>query len=288
IAGKQWSTRRRSTRTTAPTAPLASSSHMNQNRDWPGVPNRYRISCSSTVMRPKSMATVVVVLSGTMAVSSTPTDSAVMCCSVVRGGISEIAPTKVVLPAPNPPATRALSGMSSRGAGGGGRGLSTRTESIEQPSQDDVTGAAIAVAGPWQVDIEVAAVGQVTDEHPGHPHRHLEGGADLGQRLGPGAHLDDRPRLHLQRRRGGERAAAGGDDGLQGQLLAVTAGPAPGDGVDRHHPVGVPALVGAHRAIRSPGSEAAGSEAAGSEAAGSEAAGSEAAGRRAGVSMCPT
>src|SRR4029453_14715886 len=64
MAGKQSSTRRRSTRTTAPTAPLASSSHMNQNRDWPGGPNRYRISWSSTVMRPKSMAPAGVVLWG--------------------------------------------------------------------------------------------------------------------------------------------------------------------------------------------------------------------------------
>src|SRR5919206_276810 len=71
MAAKQSSTRRRSTRTTAPTAPRASSSHMNQKRAWPGVPNRYRISCSSTVMRPKSMATVVVVLPGTAATSST-------------------------------------------------------------------------------------------------------------------------------------------------------------------------------------------------------------------------
>src|SRR4029450_1949930 len=169
MAGKQSSTRRRSTRTTAPTAPRASSSHMNQKRDWPGVPNRYRISCSSTGLRAGAMATVVVVLSGTIAVSSTPTDRAVICCSVVSGGISEIAPTKGVLPARNPPATRTVSGMSSRRAGGGGRGLSTRTESIEQPSQDDVAGAAVAVAGPWQGDGPVAAVGQGGDEPPGRP-----------------------------------------------------------------------------------------------------------------------
>src|SRR5215217_3852903 len=163
MAGKQSSMRRRSTRTTAPTAPLASSSHMNQKRDWPGVPNRYRISCSSTVMRPKSMATVVVVLSGTAAVSSTPTDRAVMFCSVVRGGISDTAPTKVVLPAPNPPATRTLSGIRPRPAVGGGRRVSTRTESIEQPSQDLVTGAAVAGGGSGQVDLQVAGVGQVAN-----------------------------------------------------------------------------------------------------------------------------
>src|SRR5512132_3035302 len=196
MAGKQSSTRRRSTRTTAPTAPLASSSHMNQNRDWPGVPNRYRISCASTVMRPKSMATVVVVLSGTAAVSSIPTDSEVSCSSVVNGGISDTAPTKVVLPAPNPPATRTLSGISPRLLGGGRRWrVSTSTESIKQPSQDFMTDPAVAVGGCWQVDLQVAAVGQITDQHPGHPHRHPQGGADLGQGPGPGAQLDDGSRL---------------------------------------------------------------------------------------------
>src|SRR5918995_4034757 len=153
---------------------------MNQKRDWPGVPNRYRISCSSTVMRPKSIATVVVVLSGTMAVSSPPTDSGVMCCSVVSGGISDTAPTKVVLPAPNPPATRTLSGISSRLAGDGGRPGSTRTESIEQPSQDFMTGAAVAVGGSLQGGLPVAAVGEGADEHPGHPDPHPPGGADPG------------------------------------------------------------------------------------------------------------
>ena len=37
---------------------------MNQNRFWPGEPNRYRTSSSSIEMRPKSIATVVVVLFG--------------------------------------------------------------------------------------------------------------------------------------------------------------------------------------------------------------------------------
>src|SRR5215207_2534815 len=264
MAGRQSSTRRRSTSTTAPTAPRASSSHMNQKRDWPGVPNKYRISCSSTVMRPKSMATVVVVLSGTAAVSSTPTDRAVICCSVVSGGISEMAPTKVVLPAPNPPATRTLSGISSRlGGRGEGRRVSTRTESIEQPSQECVTGAVVAGGGSWQVDVQVAAVGQVADEHPGHPDRHLEGGADLGEGLGVGAHLDDGPRLHLQGGAGGQRQAGGRDHRLQGQVLADGAGPAAGEGVDRHHPV-----VGGHRIVRSGGAGPAA--------------------RQPGVSMCPT
>src|SRR4029453_4784620 len=251
IAGKQSSTRRRSTSTTAPTAPPASSSHMNQKRDWPGVPNRSRISCSSTVMRPKSIATVVVVLSGTAAVSSTPTDRAVMACSGVRGGISDPAPPKGVLPAPTPPATRTLSGIRSRLAGGGGRRVSTRTESIQQPSQDGGRGPALPVGGSGQVDPQVAAVGEVADEHPGHPDRHPQGGADLGQGLGPGAQLDDGPRLGLERGRGAGGLGGGGGHRLQGQLPAGGAGPSAGDGVDRHHPVDVGAVVGGPPGVRS-------------------------------------
>jgi hypothetical protein len=51
------------------------------------------------------MATVVVVLFGVFAKSSTPALASVITASVVRGTISETDPTKVVLPTPNPPAT---------------------------------------------------------------------------------------------------------------------------------------------------------------------------------------
>src|SRR6266705_3394559 len=78
---------------------------MNQNRCWPGVPNRYRIRPASRVTRPKSIATVVVVLSGTCERSSTSVLATVITASVVRGVISDTEPTKVVLPTPKPPAT---------------------------------------------------------------------------------------------------------------------------------------------------------------------------------------
>src|SRR5512139_3056968 len=58
----------------------------------------------SIEMRPKSMATVVVVLLGIWRVSSTPTPAEVMMASVVSGVISETEPTSVVLPTPKPPA----------------------------------------------------------------------------------------------------------------------------------------------------------------------------------------
>src|SRR5713101_5048279 len=89
-------------------APWMRSSHMNQKRCCPGVPNRYKISPASRVIRPKSIATVVVVLSGTPERSSTLSLAVVMTASVVSGVISETDPTKVVLPTPKPPATTIL------------------------------------------------------------------------------------------------------------------------------------------------------------------------------------
>src|SRR3954454_22360773 len=53
---------------------------------------------------------VVVVLVVTGPGSSTPTDSMVISASVVSGEISEIAPTVVVFPTPNPPATMIFTG----------------------------------------------------------------------------------------------------------------------------------------------------------------------------------
>jgi hypothetical protein len=60
------------------------------------------------VSRPKSIATVVANFPGTASVRSTPMAAAVITASVRSGSISETAPTNVVLPAPNPPATTIL------------------------------------------------------------------------------------------------------------------------------------------------------------------------------------
>src|SRR5215469_11891625 len=65
---------------------------------------------------PKSMATVVVVLAEPSRLSSTPTEAVVMSASVVSGAMSEIAPTAVVFPTPNPPAMTIFTG-SGVGAG---------------------------------------------------------------------------------------------------------------------------------------------------------------------------
>ncbi|ALG12724.1 hypothetical protein AOZ06_42965 [Kibdelosporangium phytohabitans] len=59
----------------------------------------------SSDTRPKSIATVVVDLSGVASRSSRPALASVITASVVNGMISETEPTNVVLPAPKPPAT---------------------------------------------------------------------------------------------------------------------------------------------------------------------------------------
>lgn len=92
------------------------SSHMNPNRSCPGVPNRYSFRVGSMVMHPKSMATVVVVLRGVWERSSTPAATSVIAASVVSGSISEIEPTAVVLPTPNPPAITIFTGSGGRTA----------------------------------------------------------------------------------------------------------------------------------------------------------------------------
>src|SRR5258708_12557663 len=81
---------------------------MNQKRSWPGVPNKYSVRLDGNVIRPKSMATVVVVLRATPVTSSTPMLRSLSVSSVRSGRISLIAETRVVLPTPNPPATRIL------------------------------------------------------------------------------------------------------------------------------------------------------------------------------------
>src|SRR5262245_7017973 len=60
------------------------------------------------VMRPKSRATVVVVLRSTPVRSSTPSEASVISSSVRSGGISLTEPTMVVLPTPKPPAITIL------------------------------------------------------------------------------------------------------------------------------------------------------------------------------------
>src|SRR5690606_42042088 len=84
-------------------APRIRSSHMNQKRYWPGVPNKYSTRSSARLIRPKSIATVVVDFIGMPVRLSMPALALVTNASVRSGTISETAPTNVVLPTPKPP-----------------------------------------------------------------------------------------------------------------------------------------------------------------------------------------
>src|SRR5690242_19469413 len=90
------------------------SAHMNPKRSWPGVPKRYSLSSGSRVMHPKSRATVVRVFSGTFSLMSTRAAAEVISAAVVSGLSSEMAPTAVVLPTPNPPAMTIFTGVGGR------------------------------------------------------------------------------------------------------------------------------------------------------------------------------
>lgn len=103
---KEASIRRLSTRTSAPSAPYAMSSQSARNRSWPGVPNRYSTTPPGRLIRPKSMATVVVAFSRTPSRSSTCAEASLSRSSVCSGRISDTESIRVVLPTPKGPATR--------------------------------------------------------------------------------------------------------------------------------------------------------------------------------------
>src|SRR3954466_14606135 len=170
-----------SPRTAAPTAPLISSSHMNQNRVWPGVPNRYRIRSSAIVMRPKSMATVVVSLPGTLDASSMPCPAEVITASVVSGSISETAPTIVVLPTPKPPAITIFAEVISLGCA---PARSELAKSTQHPFQQ-IHPLREPLPGSGAVQQQEPVGDHVGHEHPGDTQRKPHVGRDFGQRLRP-------------------------------------------------------------------------------------------------------
>src|SRR3954470_5781855 len=125
-------------------------------------------------MRPKSSATVVVVLRSTLDTSSTAADIVVIAASVVSGSISLMAPTNVVLPAPKPPATTIFTGI---GAGRAER--SEGAEAMEHPFQKVhvgcgnccrcvvVRGHHVAVPQAVGHDPHHALAAEVTHQHSG-------------------------------------------------------------------------------------------------------------------------
>src|SRR5512135_3089408 len=116
-------------------------------------------------MRPKSIATVVVVLAATWVTSSTVLAAAVITASVVSGMISDTAPTNVVFPTPKPPATMIFADWSGRRAGPGPLYRSESAYTIDQPFGQGDFGVHAGALG----DVEQALFHEVTDEDTGPP-----------------------------------------------------------------------------------------------------------------------
>src|SRR5690606_26260567 len=244
-AGKQVSSRRVSASTTAPSAPSASSSHMNQNRCWPGVPNMYSTRSSLMVMRPKSSATVVVPLASTPERSSTPRLASVITSSVRSGATSLTEPTMVVLPAPKPPAIRILIAAGMRSSSAAEARGSESLDAIEYRLQYVPVHRALGRVGGAGEDVSPAD--EVAEQHLDHRDRDVQVRGDLCDGLGAPAQLQDADLLRFQRHL--VHLGAGGDhDADHVQPDPVGALPALGEDVgadDRTDAVGVqPRVVG--------------------------------------------
>src|SRR5690625_2789331 len=246
MAGKQSARRRVSTRTTAPMAPLTRSSHMNQKRCWPGVPNRYRMRSESSETRPKSMATVVVCFSGVLARSSTPTLALVMTASVVSGTISETEPTNVVFPTPKPPATTILTDVIALAATPPSSAALELAKSTEHPFKKVGVGPTVGVGR--RHDLQQSLFGHVRHEDPRDTERDSQQRRDLGHGEPVAAQIADGLALGGEGSRLVARRVRRGDQGLQRQCglrlgtpLGNSVGPHQGTGgtVDRRLLVGV-------------------------------------------------
>src|SRR5512144_501512 len=121
-------------------------------------------------MRPKSMATVVVVLLGVAVRSSTPTLADVMTASVRSGTISETAPTNVVLPAPKPPDTTIF--VDRVGF------PSEPLKATEHPPQECWV-PFVPDGGRGPHDLDQPQVNHVGDDHSGDPQWYRQPGGDL-------------------------------------------------------------------------------------------------------------
>src|SRR5690349_10316214 len=133
------------------------------------------------LIRPKSIATVVVSLPGTCRVSSTPTPAEVITASVVNGVISETEPTSVVLPTPNPPAITILADVTRPEAG---RGVMLEPpKSTEHPLQQFCAHRLVFVQRGRFMYRDQAVLRHIGDEHPGHTQGEMQSGRDLRERL---------------------------------------------------------------------------------------------------------
>src|SRR5215207_8227035 len=130
---------------------------------------------SPRLMRPKSMATVVVVLVATLLVSSIPSLTLVMAASVVSGSVSLVDPTKNVLPTAKQPATTILTGS---GAAVEYASASEGLETIEHPFQESEAGA--VPSGLRTVEVDESFVGHVPHQDACDAQGEAEVSGDLG------------------------------------------------------------------------------------------------------------
>src|SRR5215212_7859277 len=179
------------------------------------------------LIRPKSMATVVVVLCGVADRSSTPTLAWVMTASVRSGMISETAPTKVVLPAPNPPDTTIFVERVGR--------PSEPLKATEHPPQEcGVTFVTCGRGGSHHLD--ESQLHHVSDDHAGDSQWSLQADGDLCDRHRALAELDDGGVLRRQKPgdRRVDRVRGRHDESFEVEVMHGTGTPA-GPCIRTHH-----------------------------------------------------
>src|SRR4051794_29182498 len=134
------------------------------------------------LIRPKSMATVVVILPGTCRLSSTPTPAEVMIASVVSGVISETDPTSVVLPTPKPPAMTIFADVTRPAAGR--CDMSEPAKSTQHPFQQfRAYRVGFIIQRSGLVHRDQAVGGHVGDDDSRHTERQLHACGDFSERL---------------------------------------------------------------------------------------------------------
>src|SRR6266446_4200184 len=123
------------------------------------------------VIRPKSMATVVVRLPATPVIRSMSAPGADRSSSVRSGRISVSAPTSVVLPTPKPPATRILTATGAGASWSARRGTSQSPQAIGHLSEQPDVGEPLR-AGP--ADSDQPAVAEIREQDADHAERQVK------------------------------------------------------------------------------------------------------------------
>src|SRR5258705_9654843 len=109
-----------------------------------------------------------------------------MTASVVNGTISDTAPTNVVLPTPNPPATTIFAEVVERAGGAPYAGCGCALElpkSTEHPLKQCHVRLAAGLAAAGLMNGDHAGLGEVGHENPGHTQRDGQQRRDFGHRL---------------------------------------------------------------------------------------------------------